>query len=819
MSEASDGKSASDTQVPTQLTSLVPQFDPAQHDLEQYSQKVELLANIWPENKINELVTRLILGTSGAAFQKLQLQKDELMSGNKAGVEKLVKILGGHWGKVSLERKYEIFEKAVFRCTQRADESNDSFLARADILWTELIASKISMQELQAYVVLRGSLLTAEDKKRVILESEATKSGTLDMEKVTTSVRMLGSGFFHDFTGVKKSKGKVYDAHALVTEEWEDPEETYNAEDWNEDEMVENLAGEGDEDAVLVCEYENAMQDAVQEDESLAATFNAYTDARRRLSERFRNRGFWPTSSSKGKGKGSKGRGKFSGKGNFGNRKSLQQRILESNCRHCGRKGHWRAECPERSRSSNAAAANSAPTMTSMTVISDTTVEGTLPLEFVHLPEIAESTVDVSSPHEAYVSVHGDRDIGDNRKVTTIGDKDRKTGKSRIIRRVEERLGFSPAHFRPRIEPASTYVSSEHSPAPASEQAMLPQLAQAEPVLYTSTGAFGILDSGATKTVMGSQLLSDFLRNLHPGVRQQVKRCKCEVTFKFGNQGTLDSQHALVIPIGKLGLKIAIVPGSTPLLLSNTLLRTLKATLDIEKQVLLSPFLGEPIRLNLNNRGLFLVDVNELSMASNGKMPAAETFVHETVDTKPVQNAKESRAQQVSCQVRERFAEPEKSNKPVKPQSQDMPPQQSVTNKTTNHDVSRSDLIANSSLCQAVQQDIKTTKVQGIITEYPTTDCTRAKTVKFRPAEKINNHQQPPSDANPKEPDVSRPESPQHVADRTPEPPGTGSGRSRCHVGIQGDDTGRNGTCANHLWQSSTWARASWRFGPWRRSG
>ena len=364
MSEASDGKSASDSQVPTQLTSLVPQFDPAQHDLEQYSQKVELLANIWPENKINELVTRLILGTSGAAFQKLQLQKDELMVGDKSGVEKLVKILGGHWGKVSLERKYEIFEKAVFRCTQRADESNDSFLARADILWTELIASKISMQELQAYVVLRGSLLTAEDKKRVILESEATKSGTLNIEKVTTSVRMLGSGFFHDFTGVKKSKGKVYDAHALVTEEWEDTEETYNAEDWNEDEMVENLAGEGDEDAVLVCEYEDAMQDAVQEDESLAATFNAYTDARRRLSERFRNRGFWPTSSSKGKGKGSKGRGKSSGKGNFGNRKSLQQRILESNCRHCGRKGHWRAECPERSRSSNATAANSAPTMT-----------------------------------------------------------------------------------------------------------------------------------------------------------------------------------------------------------------------------------------------------------------------------------------------------------------------------------------------------------------------------------------------------------------------------------------------------------------------
>ena len=97
MSEASDGKS--DNQVPNQLTSLVPQFDPAQHDLEQYTQKVELLTEIWPQGKIDELITRLILGTSGAAFQKLQLQRSTLLTGDKSGVEKLVTILGGHWGR------------------------------------------------------------------------------------------------------------------------------------------------------------------------------------------------------------------------------------------------------------------------------------------------------------------------------------------------------------------------------------------------------------------------------------------------------------------------------------------------------------------------------------------------------------------------------------------------------------------------------------------------------------------------------------------------------------------------------------------------
>ena len=62
-------------------------------------------------------------------------------------------------------------------------------------------------------------------------------------------------------------------------------------------------------------------------------------------------------------------------------------------------------------------------------------------------------------------------------------------------------------------------------------------------------------------------------------VKKQLRRTTCEITFRFGNQGTLDSQHALVIPLNAigLGLKVAVVPGATPLLLSNTLVRTLKA--------------------------------------------------------------------------------------------------------------------------------------------------------------------------------------------------------------------------------------------------
>eukprot|EP00435_Cladocopium_sp_Y103_P003257 s1712_g1.t1 len=267
MSESSGG--ATDIQVPTQLTNLVPQFDPSQHDLEQYSQKAEMLAEIWPAGKTNELITRLILNTSGVAFQKLQLQRSELLTGDKKGVAKLITILGGQWGKVSLERKYETFERAVYRCQQKTDESHDSFLARADVLWSELLASKVTLQELQAYTVLRGSMLSAEDKKRVVLESEASESGKLEMSKVTAAVRMLGSGFFQDVTGIKKVKGKVYDAHAMIAEEADDAETALVAEEWNEDEMLEHLAADGDEDAALICEFEAAIQETIQDDEEL----------------------------------------------------------------------------------------------------------------------------------------------------------------------------------------------------------------------------------------------------------------------------------------------------------------------------------------------------------------------------------------------------------------------------------------------------------------------------------------------------------------------------------------------------------------------
>jgi len=62
---------------------------------------------------------------------------------------------------------------------------------------------------------------------------------------------------------------------------------------------------EGDSDAAFITDFENGASDWIQADEELAAAFNTYSEARRRLSEKVRFRGFWPVSvSGGGKAKG-----------------------------------------------------------------------------------------------------------------------------------------------------------------------------------------------------------------------------------------------------------------------------------------------------------------------------------------------------------------------------------------------------------------------------------------------------------------------------------------------------------------------------------
>eukprot|EP00435_Cladocopium_sp_Y103_P044369 s247_g12.t1 len=319
--------SASDSgQVPSQLALLVPSFDPATDNVEIWSSKVELLVHAWPQNKIVELVTRLILGCKGTAYQKLQLHQKELLVNHTDSIKKLVELVGGTWGAIPLEKKFELVEKALFRGTQKSDETSDSYLSRVDVLWTELLSKGVKLEEIQSYIILRGSRLNSEDKKRVIVESGAEKGGVLDLTRVRAAIRMVGSGFFQEMTGNKKDKSlRTYDHTAFTVDEVgdDDANETFWVQDELDDQVLETLAAEDDEDAALILQFEDAISETIQNDSEMCAFYSSYQEARKRLSEKVRYRGFWAVRRGD-KGQGKKGKNKGKGKG------SLAARIANS---------------------------------------------------------------------------------------------------------------------------------------------------------------------------------------------------------------------------------------------------------------------------------------------------------------------------------------------------------------------------------------------------------------------------------------------------------------------------------------------------------
>ena len=101
--------------------------------------------------------------------------------------------------------------------------------------------------------------------------------------------------------------------------------------------------------------------------------------------------------SGKGRGKVFKGKGKNNQQ--KGSRKSLQQRIMESSCRICGRRGHWKAECPDRPRATPSTTGSTAPAMTATTAEADSDL---MSLEFMQLPVIPDNALDDEpSPQKA----------------------------------------------------------------------------------------------------------------------------------------------------------------------------------------------------------------------------------------------------------------------------------------------------------------------------------------------------------------------------------------------------------------------------------
>lgn len=126
---------------------------------------------------------------------------------------------------------------------------------------------------------------------------------------------------------------------------------TYEEEDDVSQEAIENMASWGDADARAVQSFEKDLEDLFQDIPDLHSALVSYHEAHARITERKRNRGFWPPGH-KSSGKGYKpnfsGGGKSSRKGGSKGKDELLQRIARTHCKKWGELGHWKAECPNR---------------------------------------------------------------------------------------------------------------------------------------------------------------------------------------------------------------------------------------------------------------------------------------------------------------------------------------------------------------------------------------------------------------------------------------------------------------------------------------
>ena len=553
----------------------IPKFVPGTTNLDDYTQRLKFIKELWPADSIQHLGPRAALQVEGSAFQKIsRIAPEKLRS--EEGVKLIVEALGGAWGKTAVEEKFHFFEQAIFQVSQKNDETNDSYLARHDAFFEELLARKVTMEEVRAYVLLRHSQLAPEDKKRVVIESE----GNLKYKETVKAIRLLGSKIFGDLqnksaTGSRGlERNKIYDVH--YTEESGAEDVFYSAvpeEEPNDEDLLCYFLDINDEDAIYITEFEDSIVDAIQDSE-LAPVYVTYQEARQRLREKAKARGYWPAKGrGKTKGSGKKGKGtsssSFPGWGTGRNR-SLADRIANSTCRICHQKGHWKRECPRRvGQEGN----ESKVEVTHFT-------QETWDLYAQNLPEILHTVPPESEPY------FGEEDRQEARRIRVPGVeriarihssfspclaaiapkgdfgqswKENLAQKLLMLARKHRRCTAATSRQRltPRILTEAAETTVLRSSKPGSDGCD-------EVALVVTAGAEGVLDTGASRTVVGSQRVREILEGLDAECRNGVRKTSSDIVFRFGNSGTLQSKHALLLPISESAwIRVEVIPGNT----------------------------------------------------------------------------------------------------------------------------------------------------------------------------------------------------------------------------------------------------------------
>ena len=526
-----------------------------------------------PPGQRKMLAPRLALQCKGTAWHQVRSIDPEKLT-DAEGYKVLLKALSS-WEESAELQTYDAFEKAVYRITQKADETVMSFVNRINVAFAEVGPD---LTQVKAFIMLRQSSMGIEDKKRIISMSDGYDPTRIEKAMRTLTTKILGQA--------DPGKKRVYPA-AFVDDETEDGFYLMD-DDWDEESGLAALLEEGDESALVVSEFEDHIIQICQENSDLSMAFSAYQEARAKIRDKLRSRGFWPP-----RGSGGKGKGKLKkGKGMFGRRRqSLADRIASSACRACGQKGHWKDECPNKGANPGAE--------DHVTIVENEPEEELLE----NLP------ADLTVQHQAGSAPHPP--VGMPPEYSNVNDEFSQSSFDSqeivlhvdILKKYPQVLKNFKSNFRKAVEQSFSVTRSQPNGC--------------EGVDELGSKGTGIIDTGASKSVIGEKRVSALLATLSRHHRDRIKWRMSATVFRFGNNQTLQSLGALFLPFGGKWLKIEVVQGLTPFLISNVFLSAIEADIISSRSCLHVSKWGHDIPLSRNSKGLFIVALKDLLTAAD----------------------------------------------------------------------------------------------------------------------------------------------------------------------------------------------------------
>ena len=208
--KAAEGGASSEEsdQKGSHLWSLLPSFDPSSDEIKEYVEKVRFLQGICPQADKAMLAPRLSMLCRGTAWQQVRNIPAGTLTDPKKGVDALLSALSS-WEEISEMQTYEKFEKALFKVYQKSDEAVNSYVNRMQVAFADL-DDKLTLKEIQAFLLLRQSALTIEDKKKVL----TMVNGPLTLKDVEKSMRALSTKIL---VGAAEKK-KIYPANYVEPE-------------------------------------------------------------------------------------------------------------------------------------------------------------------------------------------------------------------------------------------------------------------------------------------------------------------------------------------------------------------------------------------------------------------------------------------------------------------------------------------------------------------------------------------------------------------------------------------------------------------------